>query len=317
VTAALRTDVHAHFFDAPYLDLLDRLGVRSDVTAPGRQVLAASPEQDLAERFAALDEAGIGRQILSISGVAPYHEAERAAVEGARYANDRYAELAAAHPERLAFFAVLPMPHVAASLAELERALDLGALGVTMTTSVLGSGLDDPRFDPIFAELDRRGSVVFIHPTGLACESPMLRGFAWPLGAPVEDTLCALQLMKSGFPRRFPRVKMILPHLGGVLPFLLERLDRSSVRSMPNEERLSLQVRLFWYDTCNGHPDALVASIHAYGIERILFGTDYPYWKDDAFRRAVEYVGLSGLSDDECAAIEHGNAARMFGDGTR
>src|SRR5262249_59785540 len=152
---------------------------------------------------------------------------ERGAGRSARLANDIYANTTRGYEGRFAAFACLPLPHVVASLAELERCLDtLGMVGVTIGCSVAGRALDDPALEPVYAELNRRGTVLFLHPVGagvLPEIDPL--GLAWMVGAPFEDTLAALRLLMSGVTSRYPRIQVIVPHLGGTLPFLLERVD--------------------------------------------------------------------------------------------
>jgi predicted TIM-barrel fold metal-dependent hydrolase len=313
----MRIDVHAHYFSGEYLDLLDRSGGVESTTSPGRRCLWPSPAEDVAVRFEAMDRAGVTLQILSISGVAPYFTDRSAAVAGARLANDNYAGLVRAHPGRFAAFATLPMPHVDAALGELRRALDeLGAVGVTLSTSVLGTSLGDPAFAPIFEELNRRRSVLFIHPAGVACHSPdiMSSGLQWPLGAPFEDTLCAIQLIQAGFPLKYPHMKTILPHLGGTLPMLVHRLDELSRRHVNIELNMYDAVKHFWYDTVNGFPPALRLACDAFGTDRILFGTDYPFWREDAHQLAMTYINEIGLSAAEKESIFMNNARGIFGD---
>ena len=312
----MRLDVHAHYFSPGYLDLLERSGMRKDITEPGRRTMMSNRSADFAERFDAMQKAGIAKQILSCSGVAPYHLEERKAVECARFINDEYAALAAEFPDRFAAFTVLPQPHVAASLSELARGLDeLHTVGVTMVTSILGHGLADPLWDPIYEELNRREAVLFIHPAGLACDSPTLvqTGLTWPLGAPFEDTVCALELMQAGFLTRFPKIKTILPHLGGTLPFLMQRLDHMAGRFMPGKGVPHELARKFWYDTVNGYVPSLKLAIDAFGIDRLLFGTDWPFWKGEAHQLAADYLAQAGLSAADIAKIDTANAQAIFG----
>lgn len=311
----MRIDVHAHYFSSEYLELLDRSGGVESTTSPGRRCLWPSPAADVTARFEAMDRAGITLQILSISGVAPYFADRDAAVAGARLANDNYADLVRAHPGRFAAFATLPMPHVDAALSELQRALnDLGAVGVTLSTSILGKSLGDPLFAPVFEELNRRKSVLFVHPAGVACHSPdiMSSGLQWPLGAPFEDTLCAIQLIQAGFQKKYPDLTTILPHLGGTLPMLVHRLDELSRRHVDIELNMYDAVRHFFYDTVNGFPPALRLACDAFGTDRILFGTDYPFWRDDAHQLAMTYVHEIGLSAADTHAIFEGNARSIF-----
>jgi predicted TIM-barrel fold metal-dependent hydrolase len=308
-------DVHAHAFSGAYIDLLEQLGAGDDVVGTARMVLAEAAPEGVGERLHVMDQSGVDRQILSMSAATPYFDDVASAVRAARFINDEHALQCRRFPPRFAFFATLPMPHVDAALEELRRALDeMGAAGVTFTTSIRLRSLADPAFDAVFAELDRRAAVVFLHPPGLSCASPIIREsrLTWSVGAPIEDAVCAMQLMKAGFPRRYPRLKIILPHLGGFLPFLRYRLDRSPERQMPGEDPPSIQMRKFWYDSANGDPDALLASVKTYGIDRVLFGTDYPYWTGDAYNHAVEYLATAGLTEAELAAIRYGNAEALF-----
>jgi predicted TIM-barrel fold metal-dependent hydrolase len=311
----MKIDVHAHYLTAEYLDLLDGLGGIEPGTATGRPVVFPGLEADLEARFRVMERAGVGLQILSVSGLMPYFADERSSVEAARYANDMYAELVRAYPGKFAAFACLPLPHLDASLAELTRALDqLGMVGVTVATSVLGRNLGDAHFDPIYAELDRRRSVLFIHPAGLACGSAPIKesGLLWPLGGTAEDTLCAVHMMQAGFTARFPQVQAILPHLGGTLPLLMHRLDRFVRAKLPEGATLIEVAKKFWYDTVNGYPPALRCACDTFGSDRLLFGTDYPFFRDDAYQWAADYILQTGLSEGETRAIFTGNAHRLF-----
>jgi 6-methylsalicylate decarboxylase len=304
-------DVHAHYFDRAYVDLLDSLGADRRIIADARRALSPAADDGIAERLDVMHASGVERQILSMSAVTPYVAAANDALRAARFLNDRHAELRRAHPGQFGFFATLPMPHIDAAHAELARAFDeLHAEGVTFTTSVNGRSLADPEFATVFAELDRRAAVVFLHPPGFACESPPIEesGLGWAIGAPVEDAVCALQLVRADFPARYPRLKIIVPHLGGFLPFLRYRLDRG--KSV--DEKPSTQLRKFWYDTANGEPASLRHAVEVYGADRVLFGSDYPYWTGDAYAQAVLYLELAGLSEAQVDGIRSKNARALL-----
>jgi aminocarboxymuconate-semialdehyde decarboxylase len=293
-------DVHAHLWNDEYLDRITGLG-RTD-TAAQRGRGAGDSELELSGRFTLMDSAGVDVQILSASPQLPYSDNEEAASTTAAWANDWYAEVVGKHTGRLRAFACTPMPHVDASLAEIDRALgDLGMSGVTMTTSVLGRPLTDPHFAPIFEELDRRRAVLYLHPVGnRACSSLIPDQLTWMIGAPIEDTIAAAQLIVAGVPSRYPGVKIIVSHLGGGLPMLLQRMDNQAAWAVPEMlERPSVAARRLWYDTVgHGYLPALRCASEAFGSDRLMLGTDFPYETGDIFRRAVNYVHDLELDPD-------------------
>jgi aminocarboxymuconate-semialdehyde decarboxylase len=148
-----------------------------------------------------MDRAGVGMQVLSAAPQLPYGLDEAAAVNAARSVNDQYAELVARHPGRFLAFASLPLPHLDAAAAELARALDeLGMVGVAMNTTIMDQPLVDSPAAQLFAELDRRGTVLYLHPAGNAACSPLIAGYhgTWSIGAPVEDTISTWHLIIRG-----------------------------------------------------------------------------------------------------------------------
>jgi aminocarboxymuconate-semialdehyde decarboxylase len=314
--AARTIDVHAHYFPTAYVDLLEEIGNGEIEMRSPRAGSWPTTEADLEQRIEAMDRAGVDVQILSVAAGGPYLRDAVAATRAARTANDRYAEAVRRRPQRLAAFAVLPLPHVEPALAELARAFDeLGMIGVGICTVMAGKYLGDPVFDPIYAELDRRRAVLFVHPTAGACGSPLLlqSGLAWPLGAPLEDAAAALQLLQTGFVRRFPNVRVVISHLGGMLPFVTERLDHTVERFMPGLGRPSEELKHFWYDTANGHPAALRCACDTLGVERLVLGVDYPFVRGAEYDHGNAYLDAIGLSAAEVRAIRTTNAATLLG----
>jgi predicted TIM-barrel fold metal-dependent hydrolase len=313
----VRIDVHAHYFPSEYLDRLDLYGA-SHVTGLIRKMKLESADfSGLAANLRNMDRSKVDMQILSVSGQLPYFAKENDAVDAARLGNDIYARIVRENPKRFAAFACTPLPHVQAAIAETRRALDeLGMVGVTAGTVVLGKSIADPAFDGFFAELNRRKAVLFIHPIGGSLGSPMLEStkLVWPVGAPLEDTVCLLQFMQANFPSRFPDIKIILPHLGGFAPFLAARLDQLQDHFLPDSAMApSVQAKYFWYDTVNGNPAALRCTKETLGADHLLMGTDYPFWRDEAFRLCVDYVGEAGLPASEVDRILGGSAQQLLG----
>jgi 6-methylsalicylate decarboxylase len=201
----MRIDVHAHYWTDDYIDLLVDLGQAGAVAARG---LGAGGGAELEARLRLMDRAGVQMQVLSACPQLPYGEDRPKAVRGARFVNDQYAGLVRHRPDRFRAFAALPMPHLEESLGEMGRALDeLRMAGVAMNTSVLDRALVEPGYEPVFAELNRRGAVLYLHPAGNGACSPLIGNYhlTWMVGAPVEDTISVMHLITHGIPTRYPR----------------------------------------------------------------------------------------------------------------
>lgn len=312
----MRVDVHAHYQPKEYFDMLACLG--TGVTPFTRNMRAGADPADLAARLQIMTDAGVQMQVLSVAGDLPYFEREADAITAARLANDLFAGLVTRYSDRFAAFATMPLPHVDASLEEVARALDtLGMVGVTVATSVLARSLVDPDFEPLYAELNRRAAVLFVHPAGVGACSPLIQPYrlTWPIGAPIEDTVAVMHLILRGIPTRYPKIKIIISHLGGALPMLLLRLDDHARSFLPvKSEPPSITARRLWYDTVgHGHIPALRCAYDSLGADRLLLGSDYPYQQGEKYRRAVSYVQEAGLPEEDVEQILDRNAAGLLG----
>ena len=309
----MRIDVHAHYWTDAYLDMLVGLGKTDTATQRG---IGAGDGAELTARLRLMDIAGIDLQVLSAAPQLPYGAYADRAIAATRHVNDEYAAVVSAHPDRFRAFAATPMPHIDASIAEICRALDeLGMVGVTMNTSVLGRAITDPDFEPIFAELDVRGAVLYLHPAGNGACSPLVTDhkITWMVGAPFEDTIAAMQLITSGHLQRYPGVKIICSHLGGALPMLTRRADDHLAWEAPDTpEPPSQAVHRLWFDSVSHcHAPALRCAIETFGADRILLGTDFPYEDGEVFVRAVEYV-TEVADPGEAHAILDANAMALL-----
>ena len=313
----MRIDIHAHYFPVEYLDRLDHHAGTNASQFFRRAELASEGFSGIEKNIRNMALANVDLQVLSVSGQLPYFAEENAAVDAARFANDFYARIVRETPKRFGAFACTPLPHVQASIDEMKRALDeLGMVGVTVGTAVLGKNIADPAFDKFFAELNRRKAVLFIHPIGGNAGSPMIESakLTWPIGAPLEDTICMLQFMQADIPSRFPDVRIIIPHLGGFVPFLIARLDQLQDHFLTaSAPPPSVQAKYFWYDTVNANPSSLRCTQEIVGADHLLFGTDYPFWRDGAFKRCADYIAEAGLPKAEVDRILNANAQDLLG----
>ena len=313
----MRIDVHAHYWTEDYLDLLADLGHAGAVAVRG---IGAGGGAELAARLRLMDRAGVQMQVLSACPQLPYGEDGPKAAGAARFVNDQYAGLGQRRPDRFRAFAALPMPHLAESLGEMGRALgELGMAGVAMNTTVLGRALVDPGYEPVFAELNRRAAVLYLHPAGNSACSPLTADYhlTWMVGAPVEDTISVMHLITHGIPARYPDITIINSHLGGALPMLLRRADDQYRWEAPDTpEPPSVAARRMWYDTVgHGHVPALRCAIDSFGAGRLLLGTDFPYENGDTFIRAVNYINDPQIDTTAAQAILDQNATALLGTG--
>jgi len=313
----MRIDVHAHYWTGDYFDLLADLGKADAGAARG---IGAGDGAELEARLQLMDRAGVELQVLSACPQLPYGEEQKKAVTAARFVNDQYAQLVEAHPDRFRAFAALPMPHLDGSIGEMRRALDeLGVAGIAMNTTVLGRALVEPEYEPVFAELNSRGAVLYLHPAGNSACSPLIADYhlTWMVGAPVEDTISVMHLITHGIPARYPDIKIINSHLGGALPMLLQRADDQYRWEAPDTpEPPSVSARRMWYDTVgHGHVPALRCAIDSFGADRLLLGTDFPYENGDTFVRAIDYINDPQIDPGAAAAILDQNATALLGIG--
>jgi 2,3-dihydroxybenzoate decarboxylase len=280
---------------------------------------------DLGEgRIAAMDAAGIDRALLSISTVANLQMLEPA--EGtalARTANDRLAQAIGRHPDRLAGLACIAPQDPAAAAAEIERATStLHLSGVIVNSHSRGEYLDAPRYQPLFAAAEACGVPIYLHPSLLPAGAVApyldygLMAAMW--GYAADASLHALRIILAGTFDRFPRLQMVLGHLGEHIPFSLSRLDahhaQTRAKSTPHlQRRPSEYVRDHLVVSTSGMnhaPASIRFCIDELGADRVMFAADYPFEDADEEVAAFERVPLSG---DERAALAHGNAERVFG----
>jgi predicted TIM-barrel fold metal-dependent hydrolase len=319
--APVIVDVHAHYHPRAYEAALSRMPDRGRSSAflGGRQPVTDDPAH-VQTRLEMMDDAGVSVQVLSpAAGWAPYSSDEAAATDAARICNDLLAELAGLMPDRFRALVSLQLPHVEASLKELRRGFDeLGMIGVNIHCSALNRPVVEPELMPIYEELDRRRAVVLFHPTGNGICSPLVTDFGLnsALGTSLEDTTVALHLVARKIPSQFPNITFIVPHLGGPIAMLLERLDNQfSMQQHDFPEPPSVTLRRFYYDTVgHGSHAALLCAWKAYGAEHIVPGSDFPVLLNfETYRRTFDWIREVGLPADDVEQILERSAPAILG----
>jgi predicted TIM-barrel fold metal-dependent hydrolase len=280
--------------------------------------------EDIGEaRIAAMDEQGIGLQVISLAPPATGPLAPADAVPLARDINDRAAQAVRLHPTRLRALSTLPMAEPDAAAAELERAAGLGFVGTMVYGRTGETALDDPRYDDLFATAASLAQPIFIHPqipsdairqaayggfdptTQLA-----LATFGW--GWHIEAAVAALRLIVRGTFDRHPELQIVLGHWGELLLFWHDRVDSLS-RVAGLQRKVSEYLRSNVYITSSGmfNPALLRHALEVTTIDRLIFSTDYPFQRPT--RADIEQFLTEFGSDDDRHKFTSGNARHLFG----
>jgi predicted TIM-barrel fold metal-dependent hydrolase len=309
-------DVHSHWVPPGYAAALrsemERLDPRR--TSVLRSVRDSSNKmRDLSVRLTEMDEAGVVVSVLSLPppGVTMCDPDRRAAL--ARLANDEFLEAASDYGGRLAVLAALPLPDVAQSVAEIERiASHSCARGINLqATTEAGWTIDDPTFDPVYLRAAALGLPVLVHPAVETLPSAWNQHLLAATLAPmVSSSLGAARLILSGTLDRVPELDVIVPHLGGVLPYLKQRFEDFGPGQAAHDFGWYLRSRLY-VDTCSFHPPAFRCAVDTCGVDRLVMGTDYPI--RGPLSRAVADICSSLSSEVDRHAVLGGTAGRWFG----
>lgn len=285
---------------------------------PMRKAAVGSPLQyswTVQKSLDDMEKSGIATSMLSVSMPAvaflPQDDARRAA----REANDYSMKLISDHPGRFGAYATLPMPHVDDALKEIEYAFDtLKMDGACLLTSYDNRWLGDPAFAPVFDELNRRRTVLFIHPNMPVCCTQTLPNIPPSVVEYGAETARAItNLLFTGTTMRCPDIQFIFTHGGGAMPMFMDRFMSlgSSNRGHANftPDKVVTELKRFHYDTAlAANAPAMAAISKIAPIERIVLGTDYPLRPS-----AYQVADLQKLfSPDELRAIERENALRLF-----
>jgi predicted TIM-barrel fold metal-dependent hydrolase len=326
-----RIDVHHHILPPAYVAALRRVGVTREGGVP-------LPHWNADRAVALMDRQGIATAVTSISAPGVYFGDPGLARDLARQCNEFSAGLIQAHPGRFGAFAVLPLPDTEAALVELRHALDILRLdGVVLLTSIDGRYLGDPLFDPLMAELDRRETPVFVHPTTPPGSTLTPNLPPYLVDYVFDTTKAVANLLLTGTLERFPRIPFILAHAGGAVPYLAWRLALALERQHVPVEDLAVHVyelathrfargpldegtrgfallKRLYYDTAlSATPYVFRSLLALVPPSHILFGTDVPYALEFLAAETVHGIAEEVVIDANARrAIERESALALF-----
>ena len=321
-------DFHDHYYPPEYIRALEQgpSEVRIDYDEhknprlhyPGDYNVAVPGHRDIDYREQVLKEQGIDTQVITLTTPGTHIEEPATAIKLARLVNDCFARVVADKKGRFVALATLPLCDPAASVAELRRAMEqLKFRGAMVFSNINGVALSDQRFWKLYERANELGAIMHIHPTNPVGVEAMLDYWLMPLvGFLMDTTLAAAGLVFSGVAERFPRIKWVLGHLGGAIPYLAERLDRgyeafSECRKNITRPPTSY-LKQFYFDTVNFDPRALELAISFAGADHILAGSDYPH-QIGSIPKMLESLKAVRCSEEERKKILGGNAAQLLG----
>lgn len=322
-------DVHNHYYPPAFIDALKKgpsvIQVEEDedgnpvLVSPGDKNFAVRGHRDIDFREDVLDREGVDIQMLTLTTPGTTMEPPERSAYLASLVNDALNEIRVHRSRRFTALATLPQNSPAHAVKELDRALSLGFAGAMMFASVQGVSMYDEALWPVFERANDAGAVIHIHPNYPAGVESMQQYWLMPLvGFLFDTTLAAAGLVFIGAVERFPRIRWVLGHLGGAIPYLVERLDRGFEAypecrvhiSRPPSEYL----KHFYYDTVNFDTRALQLAVDFAGASQILAGSDYPHLIGSIPKMKASINALAIPAADR-ARILGGNAAALLGVG--
>lgn len=314
-------DTHCHWMAPEFLAFLQSDRGRAAI-APGG---AGRLDEVLSETYllnfdrmtsldailAEMDDAEVDMAVLSAPPPGASFGDVETACQAAREVNDVYLAAAAARPDRFGVLVVLPLPHVEPSIAELNRVADHDrAQGLVLHAVSQGWTLDAQVLEPVYRRAAELGMPVQVHPP-VEVLPPAFDD--WRLDASlapmVSTSLTVARMILSGMLDRLPELDIIVPHLGGTMPYLAQRFIDFGQGDAAEGFSHYLRHR-FYYDTCSHSPPAYRCFVETVGHDRVMLGSDYP--ARGTLRRAVDFVAEVAATHEERDAVLGGTAARWF-----
>lgn len=324
-------DVHTHMMSEEYLricrekagpvytmgEMETNWGIRPTMFKNGGRFITVLEEMvDYDLRVKNMDKAGIDLSIVSLSCPQCFWGDQETSLYTAEVMNNNMADAQSRYPDRLRFVATLPWQYPGEALAELERALAKGAVGVAVTANIDGANLTDPIFAPVWDAIDKKRLPVIIHP-GMPAGTKELKLAEYSLGPAVgfmfDTTLALARMILDGFFERYQHLRIISLHGGGTLPFLIGRMDRIWANNVNARLKISdppsTYMSQIHTDCMLFKRSALNLVIDEFGEDNVLFGSDYPFILDGM--NSVSEL-IRDLVPTVRGKICSGNAQKLF-----
>ena len=321
-------DLHTHYYPPVYFDKIRELPAefsfghspsgQTIITYRGARFFGITPAMtDVSKRLEDMDRVGIDVEVVSLSTPNVFFAEASRQPEIARMVNDAYAELMTQHPARFKGFASIPMDDPDAALSELHRAIDeLKMNGVILLSNIAGQPLTSPQYRPFFEEANRMKLCILLHPMLPADTDPFREYVLGPIvGFMFDTTLAVARMCYDGMFRDFPDIRWIVGHLGGAVPYLMERMDngyRDFVECRAQIDELpSVYLKRLYYDTVNFNPHMLMMVRDMIGSDHMVMGSDYPHLLG-SIDRAVSSIENLDVAEEEKQRIFEGTALSIL-----
>jgi len=309
-------DFHAHLIDPAVYNETQAFSIFAQTTDAARAASVLARMADIDDRIAAMDAMGVGTQVVSSSLVhqCTYDAEPDDALRLDAAMNETIARAVAAHPDRLRGLGSVPLQAPELAVRELTRCMsELGLSGVTISTRVRDLDVGDAAMRPFWEAAEALSAVVFIHPAGNH-DARLRKWQLWnSIGQSFEEAMAIASLFYEGVLDAYPRLKIVISHGGGYMPFYLGRIARNYVEKPATRVNMSKPpvdyLRMLHYDTCVYDPDTLADLVRIVGAERIVMGSDYPVgeMKPAAFVR-----NCTALDEAQRELVLSGNAGQLL-----
>lgn len=326
--AHLKLDLHTHFYTEAFFQSIRDLGTEfSFATSPtgqtiityrGARFFGITPAMtDVSKRIEDMDRVGIDVEVVSLSTPNVFFTDAQHQPAVARMINDSYAELISRHPARFKGFASIPMDAPDEALNELHRAIDeLKLNGVILLSNIGGKSLTAPQYRPFFEEANRMKLCIFLHPM-LPTHADAFREYVLGpiIGFPFDTSLAVARMCYDGMFEELPDIRWIIGHLGGAIPYLMERMDngfrdfgecRAKIDKLP-----SVYLKRLYYDTVSFSPHTLKMVREMVGADHMVMGSDYPHLLG-SIDRAVSSISQLDIDEGEKRQIFSGTALTIL-----
>ena len=318
----MKIDIHNHIYPENYWKALLKISERVTFPIDARRILSYYTEKGILikpeETLGPMEKMGIEIQVLSLSVPNVYMPDPAMSLDLAQMANDAYADIRRRFPGRFYVLASVPLNFPELAIRELDRAIGkLGMNGIVLGSNIAGMPLSSPEFFPFYERVNELNVPIFIHPMSPPHMEEEDEFFTAPLVHYVfESTLAATKMVFAGVFERFPEMHLILPHLGGAIPYIQGRID-SGYRNHPSCRKNisrppSEYFKEFYYDILSLNVPALRCALEIMGPDHLVFGTDYPFWPLENVPWLNESLDKLGLSTEAREAIDRRNILKIL-----